>query len=335
METRKVQITGGSTFMITLPKKWAEAVGLEAGSVVEMVELPQKAILMKPQSGDNHRPRVGHFELQDEDGPALTRHIISLYIAGYEVMKVGGAQITSSQRGTIRKTTQALIGPEIVEESSSQIVVRNLSDLSELSIEESLSRIHQISTSMFEDSIKALLDQNTELALDVADRDDDVDRLFLAVSRRFRVMLYDVLAGDGQEASRVEYFDYQTSAKQLERIADHSTKIAETVPDLQQEVPEKLAGQIEDSAQAADAIIHQAIDALTTRDIDLANQALNGAPTVNNYLLNLNQYIRDMDPQGSQLIGIVIDSIDRVKEYGINIAETALNSSCPLPGDQP
>ena len=333
METRKVQITGGSTYMITLPKKWAESVNLKAGVEVQMVPLAHNGMVLKPESVGDIKQKVGHFKLEDQDGPALVRHIISLYIAGYEVVKVEGEQITSSQRSTIRKTTQSLIGPEIVEESSQQIVIRNLSDLSELSIEETLSRIHQISRSMFQDSIKALLNFDKELALDVEDRDDDVDRLFLAISRRFRVMLYDVLAENGEDSTRVDYFDYQTAAKQLERIADHSTKIAETVSNLEEPVNDNISDQISKAAEFALKIIDEAINSLVESNIEAANLALNRGPEMDEYLLELNKYLRNLDAQSSQHLGIVSDSIDRVKEYGVNIAETALNSSCPLPGE--
>ena len=35
METRKVQVTGGSTYTVSLPKSWATDQGIEAGSEVE------------------------------------------------------------------------------------------------------------------------------------------------------------------------------------------------------------------------------------------------------------------------------------------------------------
>lgn len=333
METRKVQITGGSTYMITLPKKWAQQVGLEAGAKVRMLPLQNRAMVLQPESPDGTQQKVGTYNLEDEDGAPLTRSVISLYIAGYEVIQIQGGQITSSQRSTIRRTTQSLIGPEIVEESSNQVVIRNLSDLSELSINETLSRIHQIARSMFEDAIKALIEKNDELAVDVGDRDDDVDRLFLAISRRFRVMLYDILAEDAEEITRVEYYDYQTAAKQLERIADHSKKIANIVPKLKTELADELAEVIEEAATKAVAVTDQALKSLKDRDIDLANEALSKPEAVEDKLLELSKLNRELAPQTSQLIGIVADSIDRVKEYGINIAETSLNSSYPLPSE--
>jgi len=149
--------------MVTLPKAWAEGIGLEAGTEVNMVSIKPNTMVMQPQTRLEKEDKVGELAIGEKQGDALTRSIISLYIAGYEVIKIEGEQITSEQRGTIRRTTQSLIGPEIVEESSDQIIIRNLSDLSELSINETLSRIYQISRTMFEDTIEAMLEVDRAL----------------------------------------------------------------------------------------------------------------------------------------------------------------------------
>ena len=36
METRKVQLSGGTTYTISLPKSWAEEQGIESGSLVSI-----------------------------------------------------------------------------------------------------------------------------------------------------------------------------------------------------------------------------------------------------------------------------------------------------------
>jgi len=146
-------------------------------------------------------------------------------------------------------------------------------------------------------------------------------------------MLYDLIQQDDEDVSRVEYFDYHTSAKQLERIADHSAKVAEIVPSLERKIDEELASKIKKAAERSVHIMDKALSSLEEADIDLANEALAKSAEVEDTLLELNEMLRNLDSQSSQLLGIVADSIDRVKEYGINIAETALNSSCPLPGE--
>ncbi|MFB6217089.1 MAG: AbrB/MazE/SpoVT family DNA-binding domain-containing protein, partial [Candidatus Aenigmatarchaeota archaeon] len=50
MYSRKVQITGGSTFMVTLPKAWAEGIGLEPGTEVNMVSIKPNTMVLQPQT---------------------------------------------------------------------------------------------------------------------------------------------------------------------------------------------------------------------------------------------------------------------------------------------
>ena len=50
-EARKVQITGKSTYMITLPKKWALDVGLQPGSLVSHSYQDEGTLLLTPSTG--------------------------------------------------------------------------------------------------------------------------------------------------------------------------------------------------------------------------------------------------------------------------------------------
>ncbi|MFW6049504.1 MAG: hypothetical protein ACOC88_04940, partial [Candidatus Bipolaricaulota bacterium] len=147
------------------------------------------------------------------------------------------------------------------------------------------------------------------------------------------VMLYTIVERSGKEVNRARYFDYQTAAKQLERIADHASKIAKISPSLNEKISEPIAKEINETAEQALNIVDMAVEALIERDIEIANTALGEGENIESSLLSLDKSIRELDPQTAQLLGIVSDSIDRVKEYGNNIAETALNSSCSLPGE--
>ncbi len=49
METRKVQVTGGSTYTVSLPKTWATDNGVEAGSVVEFYP-ESDSLLLTPKN---------------------------------------------------------------------------------------------------------------------------------------------------------------------------------------------------------------------------------------------------------------------------------------------
>ena len=49
MEIRKVQQTGGSTYIISLPKPWAEKVGIKPGSRVGVQPQPNGKLLISSE----------------------------------------------------------------------------------------------------------------------------------------------------------------------------------------------------------------------------------------------------------------------------------------------
>lgn len=333
METRKVQITGGATFMVTLPKDWAEAQKLHAGAPVELHPHDPDLLIIRPSR--DRQPTCGVLQIDHKAGDALMRAFISMYVAGFDIIKVRGERITPDQRQTIRKITQALIGPEIMEESRESMVIHNMLNLAELSAPKTLERIFLMAHGMLTDALRALIEHDAELARDIAARDEDVDRLYLMLSRQLRIALSDLLAEKTLGVTRVQLFDCHTVARQLERVADHAVKIANVTTSLEEKLPaadalRKVGEQV--AALLADAVRALGIPALDRMpDPDLASQVIDGGPGIDERLMRAAKLLRDLDPQAALLIGIALDSIGRVKDYSINIAETALNAAAPMP----
>ncbi len=73
---------------------------------------------------------------------------------------------------------------------------------------------------MVNDAISAYVSQNTELAVNVIDRDDKVDQLFVEVKNE---VIRAVKENEDAEAAT----DFLMIAKYLERIGDHATNVAE------------------------------------------------------------------------------------------------------------
>lgn len=336
MEVRKVQITGGATFMVTLPKGWAERVGLQPGSPLLIVPR-EEALILVPE--ERARPAKVLLKLRNQSEEALAREFISLYIAGFDSIEVRGERISPEQRRVIREVSRALIGPEIVEESAETMIIHNLLDLSEVSAERTFERICLISRSMFTDALQALLDRDSDLARDVVGRDSEVDRLFLMLSRQLRIALQDIL---GEEEARLKLFDYYTATKQVERIADHAVKIAQAANALEQSIPEGLREAIARASREVVARLDGATEALRQLDLDRANGVIDKAAETEELLLKMGELLWQLElddskrPRAAQALSIVIDSISRVSDYTTNIAEVALNAAMPaLRGGKP
>ncbi|TRO56011.1 AbrB/MazE/SpoVT family DNA-binding domain-containing protein, partial [Candidatus Bathyarchaeota archaeon] len=51
-DLRKVQVTGGSTFIISLPKAWVEQMGLQRGSVIRISQKDDLTLCLTPEGAD-------------------------------------------------------------------------------------------------------------------------------------------------------------------------------------------------------------------------------------------------------------------------------------------
>jgi phosphate uptake regulator len=331
METRKVQVTGGSTYTVSLPKDWATTNGISGGSIVEFYP-EDDALLLTPRR-ENEKVE-GTLDITGLQGDELTRAVVTMYVSGFDIITLETGRVSAQQRRTIREAAQGLVGLEVIAETSERVQLQDLLDSSELSVHNAITRMRLVATTMLGDAIMSLVENDDDLATDVMQRDDDVDRLWSLVSRVFRSVLRNPGAATEIGLDRETCFDYHSSARQLERIADHATKIARIALDLG-EVPESAAEDLDELLNDAVVVIEKAMDALLEDDSDLATRlghdARQSVEDVDAQARQVDTHIRELDPQQAQLLGLVVDSLSRSADYGGNIAETALQKAAPKP----
>ncbi len=152
-------------------------------------------------------------------GELLIRDLIGCYLLGYRIVElISKNEIYNDQKIAVRQVTDRLIGQKIVEETASRVVIQYLLDSEDLHLERALKKIK----SMAQDSVISLRSHQ---------RDEDVDRLALLISRQFTEILR---SGPLKVADleSVTAFNYTQVALNLERIADHASRIAWISMDL-------------------------------------------------------------------------------------------------------
>ncbi|MFC7008292.1 PhoU domain-containing protein [Halalkalicoccus salilacus] len=332
MDTRKVQVTGGSTFTVSIPKGWATDNGIEAGTEISF-HPEGESMLLTPRQGDE--TIEGRLDITDLHGRDLTRAVVTMYVSGFDVIRLETNPVSAEQRRSVRDATQGLVGLEVVEETGDHIVLQDLLDSGQLSVHSAVTRMRLIAMTMLADAVTALIENDDSLAADVIERDDDVDRLWFMVSRVFRSTLRNPGAAAEIGLSREASFDYHSSARQLERIADHSAKIAQIALDLD-EIPEDVGSSLSTLHENAVAVVEQAMDAFLEDDSGratrLANQAREDVEAIDEQTRTVDDRIRSLDDaHQAQFLGLVVDSLSRTADYGGNIAETALQKAAPRP----
>lgn len=327
METRKVQVTGGTTLIVSLPKSWTNKVNLKGGDAVTLIPQADGTLSLRTRNAPEiHNSKV--IVIDGKEGDNLIREIIAAYIAGFNSIELRANKILSMQRDTVRKTVNMLIGPEIIEETSDKIIMQDVLNPAELSVRKTIKRMFMIVSSMQENAITALKEKDFDLAKDVADRDSEVDKLFLLVSKQFRMVMRDISIADKFEMSMEEHLDMRLCSTPLERIGDHSTKICNMVMQIgYKSVPESTVAEIEEVNRLSMKIVDNAVEALFKKNIAMANATFLMRSEATEKIRKIDESLLTLNSEISVPLGIILDSIDRVCDYGSNISEIAINSA--------
>ena len=327
MEIRKIQRTGGSTYIVSLPKQWADHVGLTSGMNVGITTRADGSLLISPDIS-SPSPTKKQLDVTDRTGDVLVREIIASYIAGFNVIELVSKRITAEQKQTIRQITHKLIGPEIVEETADRMIIQDLLNPVELSLRQSVQRMYLIASSMQIDAMHALASSDSDLAMDVSSRDDEVDRLYLLIEKQLRIMLRSGQVIDSQKDMTPDMsLDLSLAARPIEKIADHARKIALITISLGKQLPEDVVRMFKGAGQSASELVENSVDSLFLSDIDKAHNSVQMKMEMNKALRAIDKKLITQDLRDALHLRIVSDSIDRIGESGANIAEIAINST--------
>ncbi|TLZ65046.1 MAG: phosphate uptake regulator PhoU, partial [Methanobacteriota archaeon] len=272
MEGRKLQLTGGSTYVVSLPKPWISATGLKPGDTVFLDSKPDGSISVLPRAGEKPAARRKVFEqAREETRDHLFRKLIGAYVSGFGLIEIRHRPETGPfVRRVAREFCRMAIGPEIIEESRTSMVIQDLSDPAELSPAKSLRRMYMTVRAMLEDAIAALKTKDETLAKDVAQRDEEVDRLYWLVAKQYH-LAHMAPAGSSDAGERIGLQNDRLVAKLIERVGDHAQRIAEASLLVgERAMDPKLLRELEGASTASIGIFDKAFSALASQDIDLA-----------------------------------------------------------------
>lgn len=323
---RRVQVTGGGTYLVTLPKEWAERMGVGQGTEMVLIPNDSGAMMVVPE-GIRDRNRCT-LAMTGRDRVHLQRDIIARYIAGYDVIEVVGDRIGPEGRRVVRDIAQSLVGVEVLGETQGAVALHCVANVRDFPAPLTIHRILEIAGAMWEDALTAFLTRDEELARDVEERDGDVDRLVLLVARQFGLLLRDLIVEEEVGMSRFQFLHYHTVADQLERVADHAVKVSHAARSVAKVPPSRYADRARKMALASQEVVREAVAAFTHRDVERANRVLAEKGTKAGITDWMQEAIRAQQENALPLT-LLHDSLLRCREHGFNIAETALDASVP------
>ncbi|RLG53293.1 MAG: hypothetical protein DRN96_00165 [Thermoproteota archaeon] len=333
---RRVQLVGGSTLTISIPKRWASSVGLKPGDYVAVLPLEDDSLLLIPKGLPRKElTEKAMYVSHDKPPESAVREFIAYYLVGYDVIKVKFASGTSRHKLLIREAIRKkLIGVEPIEESAKELVVRCLIGSSELPVSIALNRMGVITSSMISDAVEALMTCNRELAHEIMERDDEVDRIYLYIVRQLKKAVRNrlMLSELGLSSAR-DCLGYRLVIKSVERSADHACKIAQIASLLRTPPASHLSALINTIASRSQSIFRDSLKSLMSLDLNLANETINRIEEVRSLEQKAIEVLlsQPIDIEDASNIRLALESLTRIAEYGADIAEIAVNLSVKVP----
>lgn len=322
--------------MVSLPKSWVNDLGLRPKDSVAVLVQPDASLLIVPRR-DIRSVAKSEATLEVTPGldrDSLLRHFISYYLAGYDIIRITMGRGDASLRGFIREgIRRKLVGVEIIEESSSGVLTQCLSGYVDLPLKKALERMSIIAAGMLSDSVAVLVGMGKEMAEEVIERDDEVDRFYHFLLRQLNIAVRDrsVIQEIGLSSTR-DCLGYRLVVKSAERVADHAASIAaeaENLPNL----PEGAAKKVQEMAETSRKVFESSIAALLRLDGKLAEQAIAKSKEVVHMEEKIAGEVLAPRMSGSQVasIKLMLEDIRRAAEYGSDIAEVAIDLTVKEP----
>jgi phosphate uptake regulator len=192
MIRRKVQLSGGLTYTVSLPKNWVREVGLKKGDEIILQPREDKALLLSLSEERVEREvKDTSLTIKEKIEPeSLERLLISFYEAGYDSIRIyRDAGIADELREKLTSVLNKLSGLEVVEEDSNSVVLQSFLNVGDMRMNKTLERMEIILRSMISDLARAIEEKNQSILNSIIKRDDELDKFYSFLCKQVFISL--------------------------------------------------------------------------------------------------------------------------------------------------
>lgn len=328
MEIRKVQVSGGSSYIVSLPKNWIRATNIKKNDPVGVITQTDGTLLITPNIHGQQVQRTKESWVDaGTDQDFFLRCLIGAYISGYSTIRVRAkGRLPPFVTHIVRDFTNMAIGQEVIEETENSITLRDLLNPSEMPFDHTIRRMVVIVKGRQEDAINALLTGNIDLAGNVIERDTDIDRLHWLIARQNHLILTDVNLSRKMGVPVQTAQDYYLISRIIERMADHGTRIAKNIQYLiSQENDRALFPDVQAASHLSVDLFLRSIDAFFEEEIVKANAIIGQVSALENRCKQISKKAMKYDARVAMPMVYITDSLRRIGDYSADICENTIN----------
>jgi len=337
---RKVQVTGGSTHVISIPIEWIKKMGLNKGYEVNLILRDDNTILI----GNTGKKGIAESKIEISDEGLVIdniyRKIVAYYLAGIDVIRiVFKKEITNdSKKGLKDRIREQIMGLEVIEESSKEMVLKCFITYEDFPLDKAVNGLKDMAESMFREMVYSLKEKNTKFADDIIQRDNEINRFYLLIVRQLKESLDIPEIGKKVGISKIKnILEYRVLIKSIERICDHIKNIAKNFIILEGLPAPYTTDQIQQIQDSLLNVCNMIQDVLSLSlgslvvdkmNIKESNKIIKDTKDIIEEA-NTNLYEKILKKYNAAIRGVynlsIIDSLIRITEYIQDIEEIKIN----------
>nr|MDO8082635.1 phosphate uptake regulator PhoU [Candidatus Freyarchaeota archaeon] len=333
IEFRKVQITGKSSYIVSLPKNWIKNNKIKRGDTIAIMEEEEGQLritkVLETKKKERPAPKIILDNLSDSE---LITTILGNYVMGVDNLEIVSKKkdMDSSHKRAAVDSIRNLIGFEVISESQNSIKVKNLLEPSDFHLEEVVNRLALVSSSMFKKAIKGIVDTNTENLKEIDAQDDEVDRLYLLIQRLLILGIRDkAIARKIGLDSNGAAMGWSVVVRSIERIADASMEISQQIESLRNfKIPgdvQKLYSKLSDEAIT---LIDEVLAAGTQKDPKAAHEIIRKIDKVcrTRNEIRKAESEKTMEPKALLALETINCALKQILQYARDYSKVIINS---------
>ncbi len=313
MEIRKIQKTGGSTLVVSLPKVWCQNFDLKVGSKVMLNYNDKGGIMMEPFEKSQASTGAVVDIKKNADMENEMRMLISKYIQGVKRINIR-SEDKKAMDDVIHRFLEFTIGFEIIDEKTNEATLEDLISLPMLTFEKGMRRMVTLVRSIVTESIS---DQKIPLDY-ILQKEDEVDKFNIYIQRLFSQSLKDYSVLQLNKISSSEALSYLLVSRALERIADHGLRIYSLLGQ------KKLNNSdLKNYIKSATEIMNRSMEYFFKKDVQSANLEISKKEYFKSERDNINRSLRDK--ADGILFAEILEDAERIALYSTDICELIMD----------
>ncbi|MEM2386136.1 MAG: phosphate uptake regulator PhoU, partial [Candidatus Bathyarchaeia archaeon] len=234
---RKIQCTGRESYIITLPKKWVQEIGLTKGCEITFKQLDDLSLILTPRKIDreDRKPIVKEYWIVIEsrdDVRSACRKIKALYSVGADFIHVrlkDKENLLNFKSAIKNFVREMLLGSEIIDETANELTIQILVKHPEFPVDKAIRRMAVLALSADRDSLLAVEKMDQSLIQHVLSTCNDVNRLDAYVVRQLKFGIERNLFRELGFRTPKEFLAYRIMANDIKSIAENAKNVVNTV----------------------------------------------------------------------------------------------------------